>query len=85
MATYTARFLAYCGGESPDAVLARDRDQWPGGRMIGFILWTGRQWRAWEKATGYDPREPKTMAIHDAFDAWLTQQATAEVPQRDAA
>lgn len=69
---WNPRYLAYCratGGASPYATLARDRMQYPGGSMCGFILWISRQWRAWRAETGH--AGALGPAEHAAFDAWL--------------
>jgi len=63
---YTARYLAYCAGEAPEAVKARD------GNMGPFMTWIGRKWRAYEAATGFRRDHGLTDAAQDAFDAWLS-------------
>ena len=41
------RYLAYVAAEGipgdPTATLARDRQRWPCGCMLGFIVWSGRK------------------------------------------
>jgi len=70
------RYLAYAkahGTLDPEAVLARDRERYPGGCMTGFIVWLGYRWAEWLKATGR--RRPLTEEDHAAFDAWLSERA----------
>lgn len=73
------RYLAYARvhGREGEAQLAHDKEFWPGGCMVGFMIWIRRQWQAWWE-TQRGPNDPKryfdaclTNADHDAFDAWL--------------
>lgn len=71
------RFVAYASanGRTPEAQLAHDAEAFPGGKMCGFIIWIGRQWRAWALATKH-PRAKDSCAIlteadHAAFTAWV--------------
>lgn len=71
----TPRYLAYChahGEADPDAMLARDRATYPGGKMTGFQIWTICQWHEWAEATGLRGKpHPVTDEHNAAFDAWL--------------
>ena len=44
---WTPRYLAYCAAHGhrndPEGMSARDREEWPGGCMTGFLLWSSRQ------------------------------------------
>jgi hypothetical protein len=68
-----SRFEVYARahGRSDADQLAHDRQAFPGGRMCGFILWTGAQWRAWCATVGRKNKEHLTQEEHAAFDAWL--------------
>lgn len=77
---YQPRYIAYCraNGNTPQAQDVADRQLWPGGLMCGFILWTQNKWREWQKETGRADLNALTTADHDAFDAWLINQAITE-------
>ena len=70
--SWNPRFVAYsrAHGLSPEGMLARDDEQWPGGRMAGFMLWLRTQWRDWADTQGGMPAV-LYPAHHAAFDAWL--------------
>lgn len=80
MTTYNPRYVAYAAahGRSPADMLAEDKDCWPGVRMVGFILWIGRQWEAWRAANGRKRDDFLTAADHASFDAWLAALALKE-------
>jgi len=65
------RYVEYCRahGLTPDAMLARDEEAYPGGCMTGFILWIGARWREWEALTKRGTVH--SIEDHAAFDAWL--------------
>lgn len=66
---YQPRYLAYCRarGYDPEVMLQRDREQFPGGCMAGYINWISNLWNVWE-SEGNDRRAPEG---HEKFDAWL--------------
>lgn len=70
---YQSRYVAYAAahGMSPEQMLVVDAARYPGGRMAGFLIWMGQQWRAWAAANGRDSRASKTAADHASFDAFL--------------
>jgi hypothetical protein len=71
---WNTRYLEYArheGTENPDAMLRRDENRYPGGRMVGFILWIGARWAEWREKNGKKHDAPLAQADHDAFDAWL--------------
>lgn len=75
---YQPRYLAYCaltGGGSPSATMSRDEKKYPGGKMAGFILWVGEQWREWEGIFG--KVEMKSQEDYDRFDSWLQDKVMA--------
>lgn len=39
---------------TPEAVLAADEEEYPGGKMVGFILWNGNQTYEWCQENGID-------------------------------
>lgn len=75
---WNPRYVAYAAahGREPKDMLERDREAWPGGQMVGFMVWMSRAWTTWARATGH-PRERDACAYvsdgeHTAFDAWLS-------------
>ncbi len=72
MTTYTTSYLAYCAshGRTPEAQIAFDDVEWPGGKMCGYLLWISAEWRAWEALFGRI--EIKSDEHHAHFDTWLT-------------
>ena len=72
------RYLAYCadtGGLSPEDTLARDREEWPGGVMCGFMLWIRARWNEWKAEVDYPASDPAvSTGDHCAFDAWLAKR-----------
>lgn len=80
------RYAAYCrvhGATSRDEMLARDRIEWPGGRMCGYILWIRQQQRAFAAQAGIGSAWDRAWddADHVNFDRWLAD--LAERPHRD--
>lgn len=87
--TWNPRYLAYARAEGepdPDAMLARDRERYPGGSMCGFMLWIQARWREWaatltlpRAATRWGTDEPDHRRAllcgytHDDFDRWLNE------------
>ncbi len=75
MKKWNPRFLAYCKsvGGSPEQVLARDREKYPGGHMAGFMLWIRDAWRRWASEVGEKEEWGGAWSSrqHEAFDAWL--------------
>lgn len=75
------RYVAYATahGRAPSAMRDSDRERWPGGPAVGFLLWMGWAWRAWAREAGHprakDPYAPLWPADHAAFDAWLQNPA----------
>lgn len=75
-AAWNPRYLAYCratGEPDPDRAAERDRARYPGGHMVGYIVWIQDRWREWERANGRTPWGNKTDAAHAAFDQWLSE------------
>jgi len=68
MNTYTDRYTAYARahGYTPDEMMERDAEQWPGGIMTGFILWIDEKKRAFQKVS------PESFIGNDIADqkAW---------------
>lgn len=75
MTEWNPRYLAYCaatGGLDPEATAARDAVAYPGGRMVGFIIWIGQKWAEWHVLKGRVRFQTAlTAADHTDFDAWL--------------
>jgi hypothetical protein len=88
---WNTRYLEYArheGTESPDAMLRRDEGRFPGGRMVGFILWISARWAEWREKNAKQHDAVLGPAEHDAFDAWLksyvdekTRRIIAPLPQ----
>jgi hypothetical protein len=80
---WNPRFTLYArsNGLSERQQLKKDREEWPGGCMIGFSLWIGRKWSDWWKQHRGDRRDlPESVfdAIrgdeeHKLFDEWLCE------------
>lgn len=84
---WNPRYVAYATahGREPEDMLEHDREAWPGGQMVGFMVWMSRAWSTWAEATGHplgrDTGAYRSRADHDAFDAWLaTAPAQLAVP-----
>lgn len=69
------RYVAYARahGETPDAMLARDVERWPGGKMTGFVAWISAAWLAWDRERKHGANHVRTPEEHTAFTAWLTE------------
>lgn len=69
------RYEAYAkarGAASADEMRERDRVEWPGGPMAGFMIWIADQWHVWEYENGAGSHSaPRSIADHDNFDRWL--------------
>lgn len=51
---YNPRYLRYAAnhGRGPIEQSAHDEVAWPGGRAVGFMLWIGAAWQAFDLANG---------------------------------
>lgn len=69
---YQPRYVAYAksNGMTPDAMLAHDKIEYPGGRMCGFMCWISSRLRDFKKA---HPQHVigDNISNHDAFTAFL--------------
>ena len=75
-AGYQSRYVAYCkihAAATPDAMLARDEDKYPGGCMTGYIVWINQKWHEWDELM--KRKGPYTAEDHIEFDRWLDHQA----------
>jgi len=75
------RLYAKDHGREPDTMLARDDSMWPGGRMVGFMLWISTAWVAFAAEHGVPARHRRDVAlvvrdVHVVFDAWLLDTVT---------
>lgn len=72
---YQSRYAAYARAHhrTSEQMFAHDVLDWPGGRMCGFILWIGQQWRAWRADRNYRA-EFIGPDQHADFDAWLNER-----------
>jgi len=87
MSDWNPRYLAYCramGQKTPEAMLAVDRERFPGGHMVGFMIFMSENWSEFERLYLPPPRPPRPFGSfrdldrqiwrldnHDAFDTWL--------------
>ena len=71
---YQSRYLAYCRthGRTPESMLEYDRERFPGGFMVGYMLWIQQQWAEWARARGGRP-QCLTQEHHADFDAALAK------------
>jgi hypothetical protein len=69
------RYLAYCQahGKTPDAMLAHDLTEWPGGCMCGFLLWSNEQLSK-ARQDHKDWFLNSTLYNHAEYDAWLQNE-----------
>ena len=67
MKAWNPYFVRYAAahGRSSKAQLAQDKIDWPGGKMVGFMLWIRRQWQEWAVEVGH--------SLAKDSGAWLTQ------------
>ena len=76
---FQPRFVAYAAeqGRLPEAQLAHDAEQWPGGKMCGFILWIPEAWARWAAETGERPEWAGAWSDrqHRKFDAWCAARS----------
>lgn len=84
---WNPRYVAYAAehNRTPDEMRDHDREAWPGGCAVGFMLWISQAWQAWERAHGRDPRHLhdryKSPAEHERFTRWLLQRAGIEITE----
>lgn len=73
---YQSRYVAYATAHDvqPVEMIARDRVEWPGGAMAGYILWIQEQLSTWRTDNDRTPRSSLSSADDIAFDAWLDAQ-----------
>jgi hypothetical protein len=77
--TYTLQYTAYAKeqGREPDAQLAADVIEWPGGRMTGFILWSRervQEFGALHPDAGFFVKGRLTAEGRSAMDVWLVER-----------
>ena len=67
------RYLAYCleHRQSPDDMLATDRQRYPGGCMCGFLLWMSARLQEWRRMRERERFEVMVAADHRDFLAYL--------------
>ena len=72
-ATVNPRYIAYAAahGETPDSMLERDRERWPGGVMAGFMLWIEKRWQEWHTANGRKIGDLVTEKDQESFDRMI--------------
>jgi len=71
---WTSRYLEYArheGTPDPAVMVRRDENRFPGGKMVGFILWIGARWAQWRELRGLKHDAPLADTHHEDFDGWL--------------
>jgi len=77
---WNPRFVAYARshGNSPEAQLELDAEQWPGGKMAGFVLWISERWREWRSDNRRGRDDFLSNEDHASFDAFISEFAVPE-------
>lgn len=68
------RYLAYCKFHKLSIKEMREYDdkKYPGGHMLGFMLWIQEKWKEWEKTKNLPFKiEHYSTNMHKEFDEWL--------------
>lgn len=68
------RYAAYCianGAVTPDEMLERDRERYPGASGAGFVRWINQQSSKWCTARGLREGHRKSEQDHQDFTDWL--------------
>ena len=70
------RYLAYCKANNniPKIQMKKDINEYPGGKMCGFILWISQKWEEFGKTQGWKHSHYnyiKTEAIYTSFDRFI--------------
>ena len=73
---WSPRFSAYARahGRSETAQLEHDTEEYPGGKMVGFILWINARWREWQLTVGRKDLEAIDDREQAHFTAWLAER-----------
>jgi hypothetical protein len=81
LSIWNPRYLQYCRAMGrvgdPEAQLAQDQIDWPGGSMCGFILWhRERLQEACRERPElfFDGRKGGAMVDQDEYDKWLRER-----------
>jgi hypothetical protein len=86
-ADWNPRYQAYAhahGEADAEAMLAADRERYPGGCMTGFVLWLRERWDEFFHATDGEVPSSNDRALavyhHEkSFDTWVTTSFPAPV------
>lgn len=78
---YSERFKLYAKsrGLTPDDVLARDDEEWPGGKMAGFVLWSAEMLRQFgeilpDPPPGVCKRDQISLTDPGVITKWIRDQ-----------
>lgn len=78
MSNWNPRYVAYAKahGRTPEAQIEQDREDWPGGCMVGFSQWIQAQRDALLRSHGLPIGDLRFLAFdgqnpQKAFDNWL--------------
>lgn len=73
---FTALYLAYCKAHGfdgdPGGMLAHDVEEWPGGKMTGYVLWVARKRREFADEHGISGSDYATFIMLGVEGDWLT-------------
>lgn len=68
------RFLQYARwrGMTPEEVMAADEEEFPGGKMAGFVCWNDKRIWEWCRETGTDRHY--AGLFFDEISAWIEKR-----------
>ena len=80
---WNPRYVAYASahGQTPEDMIQRDREKYPGGSMCGFILWISDMYNKFFKEhpehffTSENGKRPIAIMDQDAWTKFLQEQA----------
>jgi hypothetical protein len=80
--TFQPRYVAYAKfhGTSPSKMLTRDSVLFPGGKMVGFILWISRNIADFKKISPQSFSEYGPLNDQESFTAYLENES--RLPER---
>jgi hypothetical protein len=80
---YNPRFLQYARwrGMTPEAVLAADQKEYPGGKMAGFMLWNDERIAEWCREVGVSRHW--SSVYFTEISEWIDKQLAAREKDQD--
>lgn len=82
---WNPRYVAYATahGRGPEAMLAHDKEESPGGCMVEFMLWISGRWREWRKLRGRPDRwDYASDRDQQDFDVFVGADRATETNRR---